>query len=212
MPCTCFQGRGKPVVCHLVEVHNSLNHFLTTRRFDLLYQAPWISGAHAIMNLARVSACGAQLWHYGYFVGTVLHVYNALVQCKLLEAARLPILETLCNVYEGIIFLGKRSINNLLSCWQRWAGGTVMRAGQHQRNGAGLMHRKWHLCAVPDASHGSNDKRRSFSPAKVSLFSLLVEGQYVLDDNVRARMNWSDEGVKNVCPEPDFFVVCTPYT
>lgn len=192
VPCTCLQIRGASVVAQMVQCCSSLSHFVTTNRFDFFYQAPWVSGAHSVGHIAQAADAGSKAWHFSYLVGTLLHVYNALVQSKLIDPTAVPILEALCDVYEDVLFLGKRSSHNVLSCWQRWAGGKVAKATTHRNqtslttlaSGEVVENKKWHLCAVPDSSQGGNRWSRSFDPKKISLFSLLAGGASVIDDEV----------------------------
>ncbi|TAQ87622.1 hypothetical protein B7494_g4046 [Chlorociboria aeruginascens] len=185
-PCTCQRVNNFSVVDLAIGSHALLESFITTKRFDFFYQAPWVSGVHAMEGLARGADCGWRVWHYGYFVGTTLHVYNALMQAKLMEATAIPILESLCDIYEDALFMGKRSAHNVLSCWQRWSGGKV-RVPTHRRRTHDIGNtRKWNFCSVADSSHGGNNANRSFNPAKVSLFSLLAESQCIFDDKILA--------------------------
>ncbi|KAK5163453.1 uncharacterized protein LTR77_010635 [Saxophila tyrrhenica] len=188
VPCSCFRANGTTVLASIVDWHNSLNHFTRINRFDLLYQAPWMSGFHAMTNLAQTATCGSNLWHYGYYVGTTLHVYNALVQARLLDASQLPVLEAVCDTYKDVLFLGKRSTHNVFSCWKRWGGAKVLRSSHHSRSGSGKGDKRWDLCSVHDSSHGSTNWRRSYCPTKVSVFAAVVQGQYKLDEDVMQRI------------------------
>ncbi|RQM06501.1 hypothetical protein DH86_00003685, partial [Scytalidium sp. 3C] len=185
-PCTCQAVNNIGVVNLAIKSRALLESFITTKRFDFFYQSPWVSGMHIVGDLARGGDCGWRLWHYGYFVGTTLHVYNALVQAKLMEATAIPILESLCDIYEDSLFLGKRNGHNVLSCWQRWSGGKVKipTHGKRKHDIGGM--RKWNFCGVADSSHGGNNTNRNFNPSKVSIFSLLVESRCIFDDKILA--------------------------
>ncbi|KAK1751123.1 hypothetical protein QBC47DRAFT_270796, partial [Echria macrotheca] len=195
-PCACLTVDGRSVVAQALGLHARLGTFVGTKRFDLLYQAPWVSGQHDLEHLAQAANFGARAWHYGYYVGTVLHVYNALVHAGLLQPSAVPILEALCGVYEATVFLGKRSTRSVLSCWRFWAGSKIRHANHKTAPSALLVpggRGKFHVCQVPDASQGGDRGSRSFSPAKVSLFSLLAETGSVFDDRVLAWIYLSKE-------------------
>ncbi|KAF2101264.1 hypothetical protein NA57DRAFT_72706 [Rhizodiscina lignyota] len=188
VPCTCLQINGSSVVSLLLETTGSLNGFVKTPRFDLFYQAPWACGAHELGHLAQCSDVGSKTWHFSYLVGTLLHAYNALVQAKLLDPTAIPLLEALCELYEDVLFMGKRSNNNVFSCWQRWAGGKVVRPPHRSKtelNQVATTDKKWHLCSIPDPSGGGNRWSRSFDPQRISLFSTLA-ARSALDDEVVA--------------------------
>ncbi|KAH8898503.1 hypothetical protein GQ53DRAFT_418405 [Thozetella sp. PMI_491] len=188
MPCNCLKVNGRPVVPLLIGYHQLMDSFITTKRFDLFYQAPWVSGDHHLEEITRAADYGSKAWHYGYFIGTVLHMYSALVQVGQLEPNGIPVLEALCNTFEDAVFLGKRSTHNVLGCWQRWTGGKIKTMAHRSQTSAtlGLSDQKWHFCSVPDASHGGDQRFRSFNPSNVSLLSLLAEVQSPLDDRVVA--------------------------
>jgi hypothetical protein len=184
MPCICFKANGTSVISTVCEWHNALNRFTRTKRFDLLYHSPWISGWHAMTNLARTSMCGSKLWHYGYFVGTVMHIYNALALSGLLRPTQLPLLESICETYTEALFMGSRSTHNVLSCWRRWGGARVSQTSYHKRANVSNGHRRWDLCSVPDSSHGSANPKRSYHPSRVSLFSALVDIDCRIDSDL----------------------------
>lgn len=197
-PCNCVSIQGTVLLSLLVDSANIFNHFARRVQFDLLHQAPWIAGRHAVSQLVQVSECGSMLWHFGYFVGTVLHVYNALVQSKLLTPTQLPALEALCDIYKDSLFLGKRPTHNVYSRWQRWTGAKIKPTSHREQIDANTTDRKWHLCAVHDSSHGGNTWSRSFSPKKVSLFTMLASGKSVLDDEVTTCIYLSRQKSRNV--------------
>lgn len=184
VPCSCMKIHGSMLLTHLADSASIFEGFVRTVNFDLLHQNPWISGTHAARNLARASDCGSMLWHYGYFVGTVLHVYNALTQTKLSESSSMPILEALCDIYKDSLFLGRRSTHNVHSCWQRWTGAKIMPKHHREQIVTDGIEKKWHLCAVHDKSHGGDTESRSFAPKRVSLFSLLAGGKSIFDNNI----------------------------
>lgn len=70
-PCSCLVIDGAPVISQLNALYRKYDVFLSTPRFELLIQSPWISGEHMIENLAFASRYGFKAWHHGYYVGLV---------------------------------------------------------------------------------------------------------------------------------------------
>lgn len=199
-PCACLKISERSVLEDITFEEKYLSHFLGTKRFDLFFQNPWISGGHQARQMARIWELGAKTWHYGYYLGTLLHLYNALSRVGLI-AEPIPILDWICGKYEETVFLGKRDsrAGNALACWKRWAGGRIKPIG-HNRSKAIVPvltkdggAARLHLCANPDDSQGGNTERRSFSPSKISLFALLLHTDNFFSDKVLAWLYLPEE-------------------
>ena len=190
-PCGCLQIRGYGVANLLQKSRGLLGQFIDTKRFDIFYQSPWVSGQHMVENLARASDLGAQAWHHAYYVGTTLHIYHTLLALQVIKHTDFPLMESLCSRFEGMVFLGHRPSRNLLSCYQRWSGGCLSFPkgrcnGMHTHNHSNGMGKKWSMKYVKDASQGGDHPKRGFEPMKISLFSLLSSRNFALDDDVLA--------------------------
>lgn len=188
-PCGCLKIGSSGIANLLLTSQATLSDFIDTRRFDIFYQAPWVSGQHMVDNLARASDFGAKAWHHAYYVGTTLHIYHTLLKLEVINPTDFPLIEKLCNIFESAVFLGHRPTRNFLSCYQRWSGGCVSFpkgrcSGMHSHSHTGGMGKKWSLKYVKDVSQGGNHPNRGFHPSKISLFSLLVKRNFSLDDDV----------------------------
>ena len=206
--CRCLRIDSHCVFDSLVLFQSELQTFKSTKRFDIFYSAPWSAGNHMTRMLASTSALGANTWHRGSFVGTVLYMYQCLILLKILEPTSFPILEYICNTFEDTVFRGQRPRFNLCSCYNLWLGSKLSfpkkrnsgHYDMHDHGKSDNIHsgRKWTLRAVDDDSRGAEDFKRSFSPAKVSLFSLLVDRKFVIDDDVLAWL-YCNKALGKVC-------------
>ena len=189
-PCGCLQIGSVGVAQLLITAQEWLYQFVNTKRFDIFYQAPWISGQHMVEHLSMASDFGAKAWHHAYYVGTTLHTYNTLVKLEVIKPSEFPLMERLCNLFKGAVFLGQRPSRNLLSCYQRWGGGSLSFPKGHCRGMHTHTHsqtgKKWGMKYVRDASQGGDNPNRGYDPAKISLFSLLSAQKFVLGDQVLA--------------------------
>lgn len=154
-----------------------------------------------IGNLAKASRLGAKAWHHAYYVGTALHVYNTLIQLGAIKTTDFPVIEKLCLIFEETVFLGQRPSRNLLTCFQRWSGGSISFPkgrcrGMHTHGHSNDTSKKWSLKYVRDASQGGNDPKRGFNPMKISIFSLLASSEFFLDDDVLAWVYYSKQWPK----------------
>lgn len=202
-PCSCLKiglQKIRPVV---IWMQQSLGSIRKTKSFDLYSQAPWISGQHMASFLSSSSNLGSKIWHHGYYVGIVLHTYNALLQLEVISPDQFPVLERLCDIFKGPLFNGQRPSRNLLSCCQVWSGATIYfdkercdgAHGQH-RHRSDRKTKKWELRHKEDLSKGGNDPRRCFDPAQISLFHLLASCGYLVDRTVLARIYCSKPSEK----------------
>lgn len=195
-PCGCLRVGNYAVANLLLTSQALLNQFIDTKRFDIFYQNPWVSGLHMFENLVRASDFGAKAWHHAYYVGTTLHIYHTLLALEVINPADFPLMETLCSRFEGMVFLGQRPSRNLLSCYQRWSGGCLSFPkghcnGMHTHNHSNGMEKRWRMRWVKDVSQGGDHPNRGFNPMKISLFSLLSTRNFVLDDDVLAWVHCS---------------------
>lgn len=190
-PCGCLRIGSVGVARLLITSQVLLHQFIDTRRFDIFYQSPWISGQHMVENLVLASDFGAKAWHHAYYVGTTLHLYHTLLTLEVIKPADFAVMERLSRLFEAAVFLGQRPSRNLLSCYQRWSGGCLSFPkgrcnGMHTHDHSNGMGKKWRMKYVKDASQGGNNTNRGFNPMKISLFSLLSTRNFVLDDDVLA--------------------------
>lgn len=191
-PCECLYIGTSSVARLLSNSRVFLRRFVNEIRFDIFYQAPWTSGQHMTEHLSNASDAGAKAWHHGYIMGTLLYIYHCLILLEVITPDQVPVLEHLCHLFEGSVFLGQRPRRNLFSCYERWSGGSIdfskghCKALDNHDHPRGSRDKKWSLKIKRDFSKGGNHPIRGFNPAKISLFSLLAETNYVLDDNVLA--------------------------
>lgn len=190
-PCGCLRIGSYGIANLLITSQALLNRFVDTKRFDIFYQNPWVSGQHMFENLVRASDFGAKAWHHAYYVGTTLHVYHTLLALEVINPADFPLMESLCSRFEGMVFLGQRPSRNLLSCYQRWSGGCLSFPkghcnGMHTHDHSNGMGKRWRMRWVKDVSQGGDNPNRGFNPMKISLFSLLSTRNFILDDDVLA--------------------------
>ncbi len=204
-PCGCLRIGNWGVAQLLANSKALLDQFVNTVRFDIFYQAPWTSGQHVAEHLSRASDMGAKSWHHAYYVGTALYVYHCLILLEVMTPDQVPVLEHLCQLFEDSVFLGCRPSRNLFSCYERWSGGSLdFTKGQcntlhsHQ-NPRGSREKKWNLKIEKDISQGGDHPIRGFDPTKISLFSLLAAGNFVLDDDVLAWVYCSKSWQKAGC-------------
>lgn len=190
-PCGCLRIGSFGVAHLLLTTQVLLHQFIDTKRFDIFYQSPWVSGQHMVENLVRASDFGAKAWHHAYYVGTTLHLYHTLLTLEVIKPADFSLMERLCSLFKATVFLGQRPSRNLLSCYQRWSGGCLNFPkgrcnGMHTHDHSNGMGKKWRMKYVKDASQGGNHPNRGYNPMKISLFSLVSSRNFVLDDDVLA--------------------------
>jgi hypothetical protein len=134
---------------------------------------------------------GLKSWHHGYFVGTILHLYNSLISLGALRHDQIPVMESLCELFEDTIFMGQVPQRNFLSSYQRWLGGKLNISGKHyhgmhdhSNNRRSSTGKKWTMECQRDVSQGGDSERRRFDPAKISLLSLIISKNSITDDEV----------------------------
>lgn len=144
-------------------------------------------------TLAKASFLGSQIWHYGYYVGTVLHMYHSLITLKFMTPDEVPLFENLCNIFERQLFLDKRPSRNISSCYQRWVGSVIEFPKErchsmhsHADSSMGGNDKKWKMKHIRDQSQGGDNPNRSYNPCKVSLFSLLETEKFAIHDKILA--------------------------
>lgn len=190
-PCGCLRIATFGVAELLITSQFVLHQFINTKRFDIFYLNPWVSGLHMVENLHRASDFGAKAWHHAYYVGTTFHIYQTLLALEVIQPTDFPLMEKLCSRFEDTVFLGQRPSRNLLSCYQRWTGGSLSFPkghcnGMHTHSDSNGMGKKWKMKYVKDNSQGGNHPNRGFDPIKISLFSLLWSRNFALDDDILA--------------------------
>ncbi|KAF2416421.1 hypothetical protein EJ08DRAFT_666688 [Tothia fuscella] len=101
----------------------ALKKRLAAKRFDLYHQAPTTAGVQ-IAHLIDLNGLSASLLcNKQGAVGAVVHLYNVLAQRGYL--ARIPLLEAVCQVLSGTVFLGDRNAPNCCSVYLRFLGGKL---------------------------------------------------------------------------------------
>lgn len=174
-----------------------LEHFISTMRFDMFHLSPWVSGMHMAEFLVLSAEIGAHSWHHAYYVGTTFYIYQTLIALEVIKSTDFPVMERLCDLFKDTVFLGQRPLRNLLSCYQRWSGGTLSFPKGHcdttnrMHNHSSGTGKKWTMKYVRDASQGGNHPHRGFNPMKISLLVLLARRNFVLDDDVLAWVHCS---------------------
>ncbi|MCJ1467159.1 hypothetical protein MMC07_005781 [Pseudocyphellaria aurata] len=210
-PCGCLRIGSYGVADLLNTTQVLLQQFVDTKRFDIFYQNPWVSGQHMVENLIRASYFGGKAWHHAYYVGTTFHIYHTLRRLEAIKSTDFPVMESLCHRFEETVFLGQRPTRNLLSCYQRWLGGSLSFPKGHcnemhthrQSNGPW---KKWTLKPTKDASQGGNHEKRDFNPMKISLFSLVSTRNFNLTDDVLAWASKKDKQAARNKRDGDSFV------
>lgn len=189
--CGCFKVESRSIQTLVLWWQEIFHNFANTKNFDLYHQAPWTSGCHMARTLTKASFLGSQVWHYGYYVGTVLHMYHSLITLDFMSRDEIPLLENLCNIFERQLFLDKRPCRNISSCYQRWVGSVIefpkercQSMHSHADNLVGGRDKKWKMKHIRDKSQGGDNPLRNYNPCKVSLFSLLETEKYAMHDNI----------------------------
>lgn len=207
--CGCFKIESRSIEALVLWWQEILDNFAYTKRFDLFYQAPWTSGCHMARTLMKASFLGSQVWHYGYYVGTVLHMYHSLVALGFLNPDEIPLFENLCNIFERQLFLDKRPYRNISSCYQRWVGSVIEFPKErchsmhsHADGSTSNGDKKWKMKHIRDKSQGGDNPLRNYNPCKVSLFSFLETEKYIMHDKVLAWVYCSKNCEKASRPEP----------
>lgn len=192
-PCGCFEIGGENIQNSIIGWQKIFYKFVEIRRFDLYYQSPWTSGSHMARTLTNASLLGSQVWHYGYYVGTVLHIYHSLIALKSMSPDEIPLFENLCNIFERQLFLARRPSRNISSCYQRWVGSVIKfpkgrchSLHSHIESSASGSDKKWKMKYIQDKSHGGDNQLRYYDPAKLSLFYILMTENYMMYDKILA--------------------------
>ena len=179
MPCRCCHT----LAFHLENIQLDFQAFVKEKVFDLYFQSPWVSGSHILEMMETLFYYGLRLFSYRHYVGSVLHVYNALRQLTGFNC--IPLLEELCNTFNDILFPGGRPRRNFRGCCVRFMGGRLRfnpHASDH-RSGSHQMAIPAHA-AKAAAGFGlrkeANDSR--FDYPKVSLFYHIKQKDYHLDE------------------------------
>lgn len=73
--------------------------------FDLYYQAPWVAGSQMLEILSRATDLGVDLCNKNQIVWAVLHLYNLLRQCGVLDEETV-LLKHLCSAIGKQVFRG----------------------------------------------------------------------------------------------------------
>lgn len=186
MPCRCCQT----LALHLESFKSDLKGFLEEKVFDLYFQSPWVSGSHMLEILGVSFYYGVRLFSYRHYVGSILHVYNILR--KLTGYREIPLLESLCNAFNDILFPGGRPSRNFKACAMRYMGGRLRFNAQtsNHRTGCHKLEIPVHT-AKATAGFGlrkeANDSR--FQSCKISLFHHIKEKGYRLDDGLWNRVH-----------------------
>ena len=142
---------------------------------------------------------GLRLFSYRHTVGSVLHVYNILRQ--MLNFPKIPLFESLCEIFNDVLFPGGRPARNFRACCVRYMGGRLRFNNQTSDHKSGC-----HKFEIPihsakaTAGFGlrkeANDSR--FQYRKISMLHHVKERGYHLDeglwDQVYYRNKNTEEG------------------
>jgi hypothetical protein len=154
--------------------------YLSEKRFDLYYQAPWTAGCHMSEILHNSIDTGLRLCNSEGSVGAVLHMYNALRQLNSMDDV--PLLEDLCDVFQKQIFLGSRPVTNFSSQFRRFLGGTIeMDTPTNARQGRQTI-------GLPNKLPSANSQTRRIMPGEISLFYELHNQRFATTKNFWTRL------------------------
>jgi hypothetical protein len=186
MPCRCCHT----LAFHMEKLLADFKTFLQQNVFDLYFQSPWVSGSHMLEMLELLFYHGLRLFSYRHYVGSVLHIYNALRECTGFET--IPLLEQLCTSLGEILFPGGRPKRNFKACCFRYMGGRL-RFNQHASDHKSGSHKMCIPARTAEATAGFNLHREAndsrFDYRKVSLLHHIKERGYHLDPTLWAQVH-----------------------
>ena len=177
-----------------------LKLFLTTRMFDLYFQAPWICACHELSILEALFYYGTRLFSYRNYLGSVMHTYNILREMNRIEP--ISLLDSLCKTFDDILFPGGRPRLRFKACWIRYMGGRLRYNPHNADHKSGC-----HSMAIPahtakaTAGFGSQDEAKDlkYDPEKISMTYHAKARGYHLDDATWDRISDLDHD-KSILP------------
>ncbi|KAG8531266.1 uncharacterized protein KY384_004624 [Bacidia gigantensis] len=107
MPCRCHGT----LAYHLENVKLDFTYYLKLKQFDLFFQSPWVCGSHIVEMLHILHYYGLRLFAYRRYVGSVIHMYNALRQMTDFEP--IEVLEDMSATFSDLFFPGGRPTRRL---------------------------------------------------------------------------------------------------
>lgn len=177
--CRCPSCGGVKLFNHLQLFKLQLDDYVGQKRFDLYYRTPWVAGQHMQEILSLATYYGLSLCERQHYVVAVLHLYNLLVQLKILQD-KIPLLEGLCASLRDSVFLGSHPCRNYHSHFLRCLGG---RLDFHDISGH--QDQAWRLKMPKAVSTGPPTVR--LVPSQISRFYDIENRRYAIDNG-----KWTD--------------------
>jgi len=123
-PCSCLDCTGDSLIHSLDDFDKNLECIVNDKRFDLYSQAPWVAGTQIVHIATEATKLGMRLGNRGQYVGSVLQLYNFLLQLRVVDEETV-LLEKLCNILESTVFHGSRPKSNFFSQYALFSGGRL---------------------------------------------------------------------------------------
>ncbi|OHF01838.1 hypothetical protein CORC01_02716 [Colletotrichum orchidophilum] len=114
------------------ELYGALNDYVSEKRFDLYYRAPWTAGAHMVEMLHKSQRMAKVLVSYSGIIPATLHLYNALRRSAF-QLPKIPVMDELCQLFKANIFLHHLPDRNFLSIFRRAVYGGALIKGCSRR-------------------------------------------------------------------------------
>ncbi|KAL9092881.1 MAG: hypothetical protein Q9165_004299 [Trypethelium subeluteriae] len=183
MPCRC----PNTLAFHLEQLQTELQHFLGVKQFDLYFQSPWVSGSHMVEIADALFYYGLRLISYRSFVGSLLHIYNALRYFDFIEPVAM--FDSVSQALGHILFPGGRPSQNFKACYMRHMGGRLSFCSDKHDSGCHSMvippHTAWATAGF-GLPTGNEDPR--FDYKKTSLIFHLKEQDFLLQNGTWTQM------------------------
>ena len=182
-PCRC----PDTLAHHLEHLRNEVRQYVKLPSWTLLDQAPWLAGSQILDLIHRTSYYGFQLLRYRNFVGAIVHLYNALAACGILQEP-VQILERLCTDMAYFFFPGgTRPRKNFFKAYVRFLGGRLRFSNAASHRESWCMTVPSHAARVSsglgsglDAANGDIASNSS-SKDTPSLLVKLIRNEYRVD-------------------------------
>ena len=178
--CRCPSCGGVNLYNNLQLLKLQLDDYVGQTRFDLFYRTPWVAGQHMQEILSLATYYGLSLCERQSYVAAVLHLYNLLVQLKVLQD-KIPLLEGLCASLRDSIFLGSHPCRSYHSHFVRCLGGRL-----EFHDTSGHQDQAWRL-KMPKAVSTEGQPTGRLVPSQISRFYDIENRRYAIDTE-----RWTD--------------------
>lgn len=182
-PCRCTQT----IAFHLQNLAADLSGYTSYKCWDLFFQSPWVAGSHILEMLDLCQYYGMRLFHYRHYIGSVLHSYNVLQQLAGID--EIPLLEWLCDHYQGTFFPGGRPSSSFRACWTRYIGARLRFKKGHRSSNS---RDSWCMAIPAHAAQkaaGLGISRDPKDDKGESLLFKIKQQQYVISDEQRTTIH-----------------------